>query len=350
MPISCSSNNIPVVFFHNEIKKTFSPLPSDGKRIQEIIKRICLVVIAPLAYIVLGIVSPIYCAWDFVRHLNARAATPTHTNLQQTIATEAHELATLEYQEGDTGRHTPNSSDFQGVYFVRYLGIKTTTPNYTSLQQTIATEVHELATLKYQKGACLYTPNSVQPMAAFDPRHAETTQIAVPYPFALLIHPKKVELHYWSILDMDRNWARGNHESAKKSGAEKYKPENEGIYHNLFAKWKTVHFTGVECFIQKVETISKAVRAGKDHYVTRRGKKKNFIDQYGVDLTKNHNEGSITYDPHTSVEGILIRNTPEDIRLATVFKNTYQDSQHRLAFKNAFLAYQNSAGKIVKIS
>lgn len=291
----CFSNTA-VGAFHEGIQQTFSPLPQKGKVI-EVIKRIAMVILAPLAYVVLGLVSLVGRVFS-----------------------------------SPTSRH-------DGVYFVRYLNIPTKTPGIGDLANAINEDLTD-HNKGYQKGACLYTPSSIQPLAVFDPRHAAGTQIAVEYPFAVLIDPK-VELHYWSLNDMDRNMSRQDHENAKGTGAKKYKPTS---FHSLFAQWKTIHFTGVDSFISKVETVAQAAKDQKKCYTTAGGKQKMLADLKG-----EHNEGSISYNPEKNIVGFLIRNTPQDIQLATQFKSSFKDSSGTLVLKDAFLAYQDAEGKIVKI-
>lgn len=283
--------------YHNEVKNVFSPLPQDGK-VLEVAKRIFILLLAPLAYVVLTPLALLGCIF------------------------------------------TSNSDD--GVYYARFINIQRKVPGFNDLRNAIVEDVNDYQK-GYQKGTCLYTPSSIQPLAAFDPRHESGKQIAVEYPFALLIDPK-VKLHYWSLQDMDRNISRGMHEDAAKTRVQKYKPDDDA-YHTLFAKWKTVHFTGIDSFIEKIDTVAKAHLEGRQTYLTKGGKKKQIAS-----LKKNHNEGSITYNPEKDVMGILIHNDPANIKLAEYFKENYQDNAGNFAFKNVFLAYQDGNGKIQKIA
>lgn len=296
-----------VGIFHEDLKNTFSPLPDDHQ-ITEVIKRIARVIFSPFAYLVLGGASLI--AWVFRSISNS---------------SNSNEATTVK--------------SYDEIFFVRYPNITQAKPGLNDLGRAVKEDLVDY-TKGFHKGASLYTPNSIQPFAVFDSRHAFGTQISVKYPFAFLIDPK-VELHYWSLTDMDRNHNRELHEEKKQSGVEKYKPTS---YHEPMGDpWKTIHFTRIDAFLDKIETVAQAAQAKKDKYTTSNGKEKEIQN-----LKVEHNEASITYDPHQNVLGILIRNTQEDIKLANWFKHTYKNDKGELVFENAFLAYHDQ-GKIIKI-
>lgn len=296
--------NTPIDRYHHVMKNLCSPL-SPKHKITEVIKRIALAILAPLAYPILGLISLVSCK-----------SKKDNKNSSK-----------------DKGESNPK------VFFVRFLNISKPNPTLSDFSKAVNEDISDL-NKSYQKGACLYTPSCIQPLPAFDPRHDDGSVIGVDYPFAFLIE-SGVKLHYWSLTDMDRNMNREAHEEQLKAGVKKYQPKG---FHNLFSVWNTVHFTGVGAFIKKLNVIAEAVKAKKDHYFTAGGKKKNLMR-----LKKNHNEASITYNPMKDVRGILIRNTPNDIKLATEFKANYKDAKGQFVFKKVFLAYQNSEGKLVRL-
>lgn len=281
-----------VASYHNAL---FSPLPPEGK-VVEVIKRICLAILAPLAYPILAFIS-----------LFGRA------------------------------------SKSEDVYFVRHLNIKNNALSSANMQAAVNEDINDLNN-GYHKGSCLYTPKSTQPLAAFDPRAPGA--IGVGCRFALMIDPKKATLHYWSLADMDRNNSRdyleNKQKSAKANGKAKFKPDMNERIHRLRNDWKTVHMTGVDQFINKVETVATAVTAGKPRYATPGGKQKTLDDIKDV-----HNEGVITYNPAADVAGILV--DKKDIETAKTFRNNYVDTSGHHIFKNVFIAYQDPSGKIVKV-
>lgn len=284
---NCLSNSC-VGSFHNEMCNLFSPLPPEGKA-AEVIKRISLAIISPLAYLVLGFVSVVGCLL------------PSRVN--------------------------------KDVFFVRFLNIQTNNPGVSDLKVGVKDDLED-NTKGYQKGACLYMPNSPQPLSF--------VELGVAFPFAMIIKPD-VKLHYWSLADMDRNGNRQRHETTQKSGVKKYKPD-VSVHHNAGINWKTIHFTGVDEFINKLKCIASATMAKKSTYETTKGKKKSLAEVKG-----GHNEGSITYNPEKDVVGILVRNTPKDIKLAKDFQENYKDSKGNKVFKNVFLACQDAKGNILKI-
>jgi hypothetical protein len=290
-------SNSAVGSFHNEMVNLFAPLPPTGKAL-EVIKRISLAIISPLAYLVLGFTSIIGCAFS---SLFSRVS--------------------------------------QETYFVRFLTVQAN-PSVAHLQLAVKADVEDIGKAGYFKGACLYTPDCVQPLAINDRRNAHAPNVG--FPFAVLIDPKKAKLHYWSLADMDRNSRRDQYLEAKIRGDDKFKPN--GFQPNV-NDWKMVHFSGVDAFIKKVKSVGAAAMNKARTYTTAGGKNKPLAE-----LKQNHNEGAITYNPETDVVGILIRK--EDIAIAKAFQNAYRANSGRGAyvFKNAFLAYQDEkTGKIVKI-
>src|SRR5690606_11721125 len=89
----CFSNTA-VGAFHEEMKQVFSPLHKEG-RVIEVIKRIAMVIFAPLAYVVLGLASLVgrifgsatspYDGVYFVRYLNIQTKTPGIGNLASAV-------------------------------------------------------------------------------------------------------------------------------------------------------------------------------------------------------------------------------------------------------------------------
>lgn len=229
-----------------------------------------------------------------------------------------------------------SQKNYEDVYFVRFLNIQTSNPAFEDFKKAVKEDLKDYNS-NYQKGSCLYTPSSVQPLV-----DKSDSRIAIAYPFAFLINPN-VPLHYWSIQDMDRNSNRTLHEDAKKNKKEKYKPQ-EDTYHNVCAEWKTIHFTKLESFIEKIKSLANAVNTGKNIYKTKGNKDKPLNN-----ITQHHNEGCISYNPEKDVVGILIENKNSNIDRANYFKKNYVDDKGNLPFKDAFLAYRDIKGKITKI-
>lgn len=235
------------------------------------------------------------------------------------------------------------ASRYEGTYFVRFLGIQQKNPTFQELKVAVQKDIED-SNLGRHKGASLYTPKSVQSMPAFDARTPESKSISIEYPFAFLINPE-VNLHYWGKGDLDRNTNREMYEQAIANGKAKFRIRDEGGWngvHNDYAP--VVHTTGVDAFINKVNAIGEAVLSGGT-YETAGGKAKNDAAFWA----KHHNEGVISYHPERDVQGILVRNTKDDIEKARHFRDNYVDASGQKVFKDAFLAYQDASGKIVKI-
>lgn len=323
--------------YHKSIKHTFSPLPSQNK-VAEIAKRVFIAIVSPLAYPILGAGAILNC--PFRNHQKKSSLSPQIAPKIKIPQPQANTKPQSTSPKMTVIKKPSAKDKHTDIFFVRFLGIQNSNPGFLDIQAAVKGDIedHEKG---YQKGACLYTPNCVQPLAAFDKRHEIGTQIGVDYPFAFLIKPE-VKLHYWSLQDMDRNWSRNAHEEAQKKNVKKYKPV-DGTFHNLFADWKTIHFTKVDCFIEKIEKVAAAAKAGQKTYRTSGGKNKEIAS-----LLKNHNEGSISYHPEKDVVGILI--DKNNTHQANWFRNNYADSKGAKVFKDVFLAYTDDSGKIVKMS
>lgn len=321
--------------FHNRIKETFSPLPPQGQML-EVVKRIGIVAIAILAYPILGLIATI--AYPFrARQLNAPQNVQSQGQVQNQVPPQpktppqlkVHTSPKVQHQKGNT---TVNNSPC----YVRFLNFTSPDPQLPDLTRVVNEEKQACKQQPY-KGATLYTPNSIQPLPAFDDRNV--SKIDIQYPFAFMIKPD-VKLHYWSLKDMETN-ANGDEYKAAFPKVKKYKPKHKDMFGEPL---KTIHFSPIKEFIDKINMIAVSKQQHYTTYTTNGGTAKSIAD-----IADTHNEAVISYNPEQDVAGILI--DPKNVAIAEKFKQTYRNNNGhgQLVFENTPLFYQNAQGKIVPI-
>ena len=317
--------------FHCKLGKTFDPLPND-RTVLEVAKRIALAVIAPFAYLVLGITALL----GYLASRNNQSGNTPPNNLPSLPNTPTP-------PQSNTG---PIDGIINQSYYVRFLNLQVNT-NANDVMGDLKKDKVDFDK-GYHKGTCLYTRHSVQPLA-IDQRPGTPKAIDVDYPFAVLIDPA-VPLQYWCLQDMDRNTNREVHERAKADGLVKYKPSEKPFskYHgfnDLHHGWKTIHFSPLKDLEEKIQAINPA-KLINGSYKTKGGKLKNDA---GLMQTR-HNEACIQYNPEQNIKGLLVRNTPQDIAIAKDVKQNYKNNKGEKVLKDAFIAYQSPTdGKIIRI-